>query len=544
MRHSITLATLIIALSVYHPVYAQSVKFPITQFLIQGNTLIPLETLTQLTTAYTGESRVYGDIQKALEAVENAYRSAGYGAVQVYAPEQDISTGFVQLNVIETKLGNIVTETSEHFDHDNIVASLPSLQQGLSPNTRNISDNVQLVNENPAKKVEVILGVGKQEGTIDATIKVKAENPLSVMLTADNSGKPSTGEHKIGASFQHANLWGKDHVGTVTYMTSPELPANVKVFSAGYRVPFFQTNGSLDLIAAYSDSDLAIANIQSLGNINVVGRSKILSARYTQHLARTGEWSHRLVTSLDNKLIDSQTTIGTNSQNALLQVRPISLSYNTSYASIGKMANLSASIFKNLPDNGDGSQARINSQLVNNSQRTEADINFTILRANIDYLTLISDTQWQLRLAANFQKTDSALHAVEQIGLSGASSLRGMYERDLAADEGMTTSVEVYTPDLSEWLGANNGNLRLLSFVDTVSGDNLNTVANSGVIAKVNATSVGVGARYNYQNNLVLRFDLAKVASLSLTNANGTTNSREAELRDFTRGHASLVYKF
>jgi hemolysin activation/secretion protein len=119
-----------------------------------------------------------------------------------------------------------------------------------------------------------------------------------------------------------------------------------------------------------------------------------------------------------------------------------------------------------------------------------------------------------------------------------------MYERDLAADEGIATSVEVYTPDLSEWLGANNGNLRLLSFVDTVSGDNLNTVANSGMIAKVNATSVGVGARYNYQNNLMLRFDLAKVASLSLTNANGSTNSREAELSHFTRGHASLVYKF
>jgi hemolysin activation/secretion protein len=537
--------SLLTSFLIFQSVHAETVTFPINQFLIQGNTLLEPELLTQLTQPFTGKARVYGDIQKALEAIEYTYRRAGYGAVQVYAPEQDISTGFVRLNIIETKLGKVIVEPTQYFEAQNIIDSLPSLQQGLSPNTRDISDNIRLVNENPAKKTEVILGLGEQEGTIDAKIKVQEENPVSIIVTADNSGKPATGEHKLGTSFQHANLWGKDHVGTLAYMTSPELPADVKVFSTGYRVPFFQVNGNLDLIAAYSDSDLVVAsNLQSLGNINVVGRSKILSARYTQYLPRTGEWSHRLIASLDNKLIDTQTTIGASSQNGILQVRPIGVSYNTTYASVGKMANVSVAFSKNLPDNSDGSQDRINSQLVNSNQRTEASANFTIARANADFLTLISDSQWQLRLVANMQRADSALHAVEQIGLSGANSLRGMYERDLSADEGESASVEVYTPDLSAWLGNENGSLRLLTYIDSVSGSNLNPVVNSGTISKINATSAGIGVRYSYQKNLALRLDLAKVTHLSLRNANGTQNTREAELSDFTRGHASLMYKF
>ncbi len=545
MRYSIKLITFLLSLLLLSSAQAETLHFPINQFLIQGNTLVSNEAIAELTRPFTGDSRVYGDIQKALEAIENAYRKAGYGAVQVYAPEQDVTSGFVQLNVTESKLANIVTEFTEHFDRDSILASLPTLEIGKSPNTRAISNNIQLVNENPAKKIEVIMGAGDKEDTINATIKVREDNPVGIILTADNSGKPIAGEHKVGASIQHANLWGKEHIGTISYMTSPELSDKIKVISAGYRIPFFKTNSSLDLVVAKSDSDLTVAsNLQSLGNINIIGRSTNLSARYTQHLPRTGEWSHRLIASLDNKLIDTQITMGTNTQGSLLQVRPIGITYSATRTSIGSMTNLSLGVSKNLPDNGDGSQERINSQLVTNNQRTSANADFTVLRASAEYFSAFLDSQWQVRLATNIQKADTALYAVEQLGLSGASSLRGMYERDLSADEGIASTAELYTPDLAGWLGKNKGNMRLLAFVDTVTGDNINPTLNSGTVAKVNATSIGVGARYNYETNLILRADYGNVTNLSLTNADGTSNSREAELSRFTRAHVSLIYKF
>lgn len=254
MRHSIKIATLVSFFSFCLPGYAENIKFPITQFLIQGNTLLPQEDLTQLTLPYTGDSRVYADIQKALEAVENAYRSAGYGAVQIHVPEQDISTGFVQMNVIETKLSNIVTDLNlAHFDRENVLASLPSLKKGQSPNTFAIANNVQLVNENPAKKVEVVMSLGEVAGEIDAQVKVKEEPPLSTTLSLDNSGNASTGQHRLGATVSHANIANRDQVLSASYITSIEKPEQVHIYSMAYNVPIFKWNDSVGLSVVHSD---------------------------------------------------------------------------------------------------------------------------------------------------------------------------------------------------------------------------------------------------------------------------------------------------
>ena len=43
-------------------------------------------------------------MQRALEALELAYRERGYSAVQVFLPEQDLEKGTVTLRVIEARI--------------------------------------------------------------------------------------------------------------------------------------------------------------------------------------------------------------------------------------------------------------------------------------------------------------------------------------------------------------------------------------------------------------------------------------------------------
>lgn len=86
---------------------AEDERFNITQFRVEGNTLVPAEQLAALVDAYTGTGRVYGDIQRALEIVENAYRAAGFNTVQVFVPEQELSKGVVKLLVAEGGLGKV-----------------------------------------------------------------------------------------------------------------------------------------------------------------------------------------------------------------------------------------------------------------------------------------------------------------------------------------------------------------------------------------------------------------------------------------------------
>ena len=79
------------------PCLAQDERFNISRFQIEGNTLLPEAEVQGAVAPLAGPQRVYGDIQKALEALEGAYRRAGYSTVQVYVPEQELTTGVVRL---------------------------------------------------------------------------------------------------------------------------------------------------------------------------------------------------------------------------------------------------------------------------------------------------------------------------------------------------------------------------------------------------------------------------------------------------------------
>ena len=128
---------------------------------------------------FLGKKRVYGDVQKALEALENAYRKAGYGTVQVFVPEQELGAGVVRLVVTESVIGKITLTGNKHFDAANIRNTLPGLQEGKAPNMRQLSENIQLANENPAKQIEVTLGVSEEEGKVNAKVNVTDERSES-----------------------------------------------------------------------------------------------------------------------------------------------------------------------------------------------------------------------------------------------------------------------------------------------------------------------------------------------------------------------------
>ena len=80
---------------------AQDAGFDIVRFQVEGNSLLRAERVQELVAPFIGKRRIYGDVQKALEALENDYRRLGYGTVQVYVPEQELTSGVVRLQVSE-----------------------------------------------------------------------------------------------------------------------------------------------------------------------------------------------------------------------------------------------------------------------------------------------------------------------------------------------------------------------------------------------------------------------------------------------------------
>ncbi len=510
---------------------AETVQFSIQRFEITGNTLISSDELERQVAPFIGANKVYGDIQKALEAVESAYRERGYGAVHVLVPEQELTQGVVRFNVMEAKLGKISVVGNSHFDEQNILATLPGLRLGTTPNARVLSESVQLANENPARKMDVVLGIsgaGDNDDELNARIDVKDEKPWAVYLSSDNTGNKETGRDRTGISLQHANLFNRDQVGTFSYTSSIDRPQSTRIYSLSYRLPIYAWGDSVDLY--YGNSDVASATSATVaGPLLFSGAGSVYGLRYNHILPRKGEYSHRFIFGYDRREFDNTCTLGgqavCGAGGADITLRPLSVSYSGQNESLGGISNLFLSLSGNLAGGNHGSSADFE------ANRLGASPNYSVFRGSLSHTQVVGN-DWQLRGAINMQYTRDALVSGEQLGLVGAMAVRGFDERALTSDKGYYGLVEVYTPDLAARNGF-SGNLRLLGFYDFGQGS-FNKIP-PGLYDKMDVASVGIGLRYTLDRKASARADLARVVD------GGTPDTAEAG--DW-RGHVSIVIGF
>ncbi|MCX8086054.1 MAG: hypothetical protein N3C63_04025 [Rhodocyclaceae bacterium] len=509
-------------------VSAQGQTFDIQRFDIQGGQLLPAAELEAIVAPYTGKGRNYGDVQKALEALERAYRARGYGAVNVHVPEQEITSGVVRLVIIEAKLGKVSIEGNAHFDAENIRAALPHLKEGASPNLREISENVQLANENPARRLEVVLATSETEGEIDAKIRVTEEKPQRFFVTLDNTGTKETGRHRLGVAYQDANLAGRDEVLTLAYTGSPDVwlghPDDVKVdiYSLAFRKPFYGLGDSLDVI--YGNSNVNVPSVQATG-FGLTGKGEVLALRWNHHFPRRGEYSGRLVFGYDYKHLNTRCknpVTGSdfsidpptppNASCVPYTVQPVSATYSGQFESLEWQASYQLGLAVNLFPSGTRYTGAAGTVVADKTDhysfitgRPVSD-RFTALRLGGSLARRASG--WLLRAAVTGQHAESALPPAEQLGLAGSTAVRGFKERAVATDTGLIANFEAYTPNLAEALGA-PGNLHGLAFLDVARGRNVG--AGNAALTSESLAAAGVGLRYSLRKDVSFSLDVAQI---------------------------------
>jgi hemolysin activation/secretion protein len=501
--------------------HAQDEKFDIFRFDIQGNTLLPPGQAEALVAPFAGKGRVYGDIQKALEALENAYRAKGYGTVNVHVPEQEITGGVVKLNVTEAMLGKVAISGNRHFDEANIRASLPNLKEGAAPNLRQISENVQLVNENPAKQVEVTLGTSEEEGKVDAKVGVTEDEIHRFFVTLDNTGTLQTGKHRLGLAYQNANLLGGDEMLTLAYTTSPDIwfghpnhDVKVDVYSVAFRKPFYSIGDSLDVIYANSNINVPSSTTALGGALDLIGKGEVFALRWNHLFPRRGEYTSRLVLGYDYKHINTTCdpdANGLTSSCTPYTVQPVSATYSGQWQGVGYQAKYNLGLAYNLLPTGKDWQVLAGPAIGENDRysfvtnRTVSD-DFVIMRFGGSYARLVEG--WQLRAALNGQLAGSALPSAEQMGLVGSTAVRGFSERAVSSDIGHVVNLEAYTPNLATHFKV-PGNLNGLAFYDFAYGRNI--AADETPFDKIGIASAGVGIRYSLGKDFSFTWDAAKV---------------------------------
>ena len=541
---------------------AQDETFDITRFEVEGNSLLAPAHVEALVAPFAGRKRVYGDIQKALEALENAYRASGYGTVQVHVPEQELTQGVVRLRVTEGVVAKIAVTGNKFFDNANVRATLPSLQEGKAPNMRALSEDIQLANENPAKQVEVTLGVGDNEGTVNAKVNVVDENPEKYIVTLDNTGSAATGKHRIGFAYQNANVHNADQVMTLAYTTSPDAPRGVEVdvYSFAYRLPLYSIGDSVDVI--YGKSSVNTPIPQTTG-FNLAGKGDVFGLRWNHYFARRGEYTSKLIAGVDYKYINTTCTTngvpqaidppnGGGASCTPYTLRPLSLTYTGQRLSPGRLLDYSLAAVHNVSLGNsynyttiDGAAGSDRYSMVASNRAVPND--FAYVKGTFNYLRALPE-DWAARLAVSAQYSPTALPSPEQIGIAGAMAVRGFNERAVTGDKGFFVNVEVYTPELASHVGV-PGSLKAVGFYDfgrsisySVNRTSMETSYEKGGIA-----SLGVGLRYAIAKDVSFKVDLATVIDAGPSDiVPGTTAATPAntESRGDWRGHFGLQVTF
>lgn len=514
----------------------QPQSFFVRTIQIQDNTLLAESKLTALVAHLLGSERTLNDLVQAANAVQQAYRDAGYGGVIVMVPEQKLEGGNAIIRVVEGKIENVLISDNKQHDEINILRSLPHLRKGETPIIRDVDRNIQMANENPAKKLRVTLGAGTKPGGIDADIKVTEEKSMRLLFGVDSAGTPGTGNFRTNVGIQHANLWNRDHVGTFQFQTSPTEPSRAQIYSVGYRIPFYNQFAAIDAFYAHSNVE-SVTSTAPVGPFGFTGKGDIAGFRAHRFLTRLGEYDQRVTFGWDWRQFNNNCSFGGFSGSTAcgtvasdVTITPLSLGY------IGQKEGpiFSWGINTNISGNVGGS-----SETSFSAVRLNADKYYAVWRF-FGFGNLNLPAGFGLAARVSAQYSPYALIPGEQFGAGGGGSamggivsVRGYREREMVGDYGASFNIEGLGPDIAKLVNSESLSLRPLGFFDFGWVGNNHQLPCNVHGASCEIAGVGGGIRFSIGKKFSGRLDFGHALMDGNQKAAGTT-----------RGHLAINFHY
>jgi len=491
---------------------SESLRFPIKEFQLQGNTLLSTAELQAQLQIFLGENRTLADLIAAQETLRQAYQAAGYGLVSINLPQRLDLDGIFQIEVVEIRLAKITITGNQHFSNETIRAALPELQAGISPNLNILARQLFLANDNSDRQL-ILDFQSAAPGTSNVEIKVQDSNPQHWAIRLDNTGTELTGRTRLSLFGQNSNLWARGHLAAFSLTLSPEKFDKVRQFGLFYQAPIPEWGDEINFNASYSDINSGrIADI-----FNVTGRGYGTGLHLLHNLSRSALERHTLDLGLDYRLFQNNIDFFGINLGTDVAALPISLGYQYT----GRWGEENFGFGVNYQRNIPGILGKNDEQTYNNS-RLGATVNWSLVEANLSYQRQMAG--WLLNFQIAGQYAGQPLISGEQLGLGGARTIRGLEEREVAGDDGIRASLEIYTPDL----GAGD---RLLVFTDFGRYWRQNPLP--GEVSNDNIWTAGIGWRWNLPNQFNAGVDLGYAID-------GATLTKSGDLRL----HFNLQYQF
>lgn len=426
-------------------------RVDINEYVVEGNTLLPVIDIQRAVYPYEGPQRPVGDTEKARAALEKAYADRGYQAVVVSLPPQNVRGGVVHIQVAEAKIGKVTISGQQYASEGQVMRALPSARSGQVPNFQDLNRDLVALNSRSADlQVTPQLKPGSAADTIDVDLTVADNRPLHGGLELNNNYSQDTHKLRLQANLAYTDLWGLGHSVSAYYSVAPQARTDASVYVASYSAPITQ-DFRLSLTGLKSDS-----NVATVGGTGVIGRGWSSTLGGDWQLPSLGSYTHDFQAAIAYKHFTDVVSVTGQSDSAPITYYPLSLTYNGNWR--GERDLLSFSGALNLAIRGIGSDGN-----AFDFKRFNARPNFLYFRGSASEQHDFSFAQ--LYLEADGQLSNQPLISNEQFSEGGNGSVRGYLQAEGLGDNGIHTSAELRTPELAPYTKVLDA-LRLFAFTD------------------------------------------------------------------------------
>nr|WP_321255395.1 ShlB/FhaC/HecB family hemolysin secretion/activation protein [uncultured Pseudodesulfovibrio sp.] len=193
--------------------------FDVRRINLTGVTLIPVSILDDLTSEYTGRCLTLADINELLKAITNEYVARGYVTSRAYLPEQDISSGILELKVIEGRIEDITLNDGIGKQNQLLGPFMGLVGDPL--NLRDLEQGLDQFNRLASNNATMKLVPGNKPGQSIVAITNDPDKRWRISLGWDDSGQDSTGTNQYSPQFEKDNFIGFSDMLSLNYSATP-----------------------------------------------------------------------------------------------------------------------------------------------------------------------------------------------------------------------------------------------------------------------------------------------------------------------------------
>ena len=142
--------------------------------------------------------------------------------VFVVVPEQDITSGVVQVVVIEGKVGEVRAAGNKWFSADSITGRV-RCGPGDPISHEKLLVDLHWLNANPFREVDLVFQPGREEGRTDLVLETRDRFPARFYTGFEDTGNDLTGDDRLLAGFNCVNPLFPDHLIGYQFTTDEQI---------------------------------------------------------------------------------------------------------------------------------------------------------------------------------------------------------------------------------------------------------------------------------------------------------------------------------